>query len=56
MLYVSNAGLGNGVSREHVYVWLSEFGKLQDIIMLDRKPYCLHHVEHFIFFVQEGTI
>ncbi|KAF6021374.1 ALKBH8 [Bugula neritina] len=40
MLYVSNAGLGNGVSREHVYVWLSEFGKLQDIIMLDRKPYC----------------
>lgn len=40
MLYVSNAGLGNGVSREHVYSWLSGYGSLVDIIMVERKPYC----------------
>lgn len=40
MLYVSNAGLGNGLSREHVYCWLSSYGSITDIVMVQRKPYC----------------
>lgn len=40
MLYVSNAGLGNGMSRELVYSWLSGYATLTNIVMAERKPYC----------------
>ncbi|XP_067944033.1 alkylated DNA repair protein alkB homolog 8-like [Watersipora subatra] len=40
MLCVSNAGLGNGLTREHVYTWLSGYGTVAGIVMEPKKPYC----------------
>lgn len=41
MLYISNAGLGNGLSREHIYEWLSTHCvNITNIIMVEQKPYC----------------
>ena len=40
LLCVCNAGLGNGLSQEHVYTWLSRYASISEIIMVERKPYC----------------
>ncbi|PVD34929.1 hypothetical protein C0Q70_06210 [Pomacea canaliculata] len=40
ILCVQNGGLGNSVSREDILEIFSQYGCVQDIIMIPRKPYC----------------
>lgn len=41
ILYISNAGLGNGLSRERVFEWLSGYNvSITNIVLMERKPYC----------------
>lgn len=45
MLYISNAGLGNGISRELVFTWMSSHQiNLTEIVMLEQKPFCFVEV------------
>lgn len=37
---MSNAGLDNNVSRQEVFAVFEQYGKIEDIIMVPRKPYC----------------